>query len=94
MLRTVAIVLSLGLLACSGGGKPAQKSPGDPGDGGGGGGVGGGGGGGGGDPVESATCCCETYDLETPDILYSEMPTSECKSAGGNCEATNEYCEE
>lgn len=88
MLRSAALLLSLGLLACGGGGAPAGKGPGDPGGGGEGGGEGGGG------EVEPATCCCETYDLETPDIVYSEMPGTDCKAAGGNCEATNEYCEE
>lgn len=85
MLRTLLLALSLALVACGGGGKPADRTPDDP----------GGGGGGGGDdgPAESATCCCETYDLETPDIGYSMLATSDCAAASGNCEDTEELCE-
>jgi len=84
MLRTLSIVLSLGLLACGSGGKPADRAPGDPDPGGDGSSDPG--------PAESATCCCETYDLETPDIGYASMAVSECTGQGGHCEDTEEYC--
>ena len=79
-----ALILSFALIAC-GGGKKSADSPGDPSD-----------------PADSSdpgdsggsstSCCCETYDLETPDIGYSTMSVSECKTQGGNCEDTTEYC--
>ncbi len=84
MLRTWSIALFLGLVACSGKGKGGGTGPGsgsgtdtDPEP----------------DPKSTTPCCCELYDLETPDITYSSIPESECAAQEGRCEPTNEYCE-
>ncbi len=83
MVRTLLIVASLGLYAC-GGSKSSAKDPDGP------------GGGGGGDavdePAADARCCCETYDLDAPDIGYSEMTAGECKAQEGRCEPNNDFC--
>lgn len=86
MLRMLSVALFLGLAACSGGSKPDVADP----NGGGGAGTGEDPGP---DPKSSAPCCCETYDLETPNITYSVMSQADCASQEGRCEDSNEYCE-